>query len=319
MGAACEKIEVEVAPYGEGRMEFEELIDYLSSGEAKQLNPSDLERAWEGRGRELLRMLLQDHLDLRGCGGAAEAVVDMRGERRTKTRPPQGTLTTVFGDGRVERYGYGAPGQASVHPLDAQRNLPVEQYSLEGRRRVAEETAKQSFEEVGQSLEARTGVRIGKRQLEELAVRAARDFDAFYAARQAPSAPPPGSVLVISADGKGVVMRKEDLRPGTARAARRQRHKYERRLAKGGEAQPQAHGHRRQRVCGGGGPACARGHFAPVGAGGTGRAPSAAARPGQAGVGQPREGACRGAGGGLRRSAASRSPTPAAMDGRGRR
>ena len=233
MGAACEKIAVEVAPYGEGRMEFEALIDYLSSGDAKRLHPSDLERALEGRGRELLRVLLQDHIDLRGRGVAAEAVIDARGARRTKTRPHQRTLTTVFGDVSVERYGYGAPGQASVHPLDAQMNLPVEQYSLEVRRRVAEETATQSFEEVGQSIEARTGVRIGKRQLEALAVRAARDFDAFYGARQSPSAPPPGSVLVISADGKGVVMRKEDLRPGTARAAHRQRHKYARRLAKG--------------------------------------------------------------------------------------
>jgi hypothetical protein len=234
MGAACEKIEVEVS-YGEGRMKFEELIDYLESGEAKSLHPADLERALEGRGRELLRVLLQDHIDLRGRGEATERVVDANGQQRTRTRVHERTLTTVFGDVKVERYGYGAAGRESLHPLDAEMNLPLEQYSLEMRHRVAEEAAKGSFEEVGASIEARTGVGIGKRQLEELTVRAAVDFDAFYDGRQHAGSDDAGTdaVLVISIDGKGVVMRKEDLRPQTGRAARRERRRYQRRLAKG--------------------------------------------------------------------------------------
>jgi hypothetical protein len=144
MGAACEKIEVEVS-YGEGRMKFEELIDYLESGEAKSLHPADLERALEGRGRELLRVLLQDHIDLRGRGEATERVVDANGQQRTRTRVHERTLTTVFGDVKVERYGYGAAGRESLHPLDAEMNLPLEQYSLEMRHRVAEEAAKGSL------------------------------------------------------------------------------------------------------------------------------------------------------------------------------
>jgi len=54
--------------------------------------------------------------------------------------------------------------------------------------------------------------------------------EAFYAARRPELAPPTG-VLVLSADGKGVVMRPEALRAATGRAARSR--KLSTRLSKG--------------------------------------------------------------------------------------
>jgi hypothetical protein len=55
-------------------------------------------------------------------------------------------LETVFGTVFVERAGYGRQGADSLHPLDGELNLPVERYSLELSRRVAEEAAKSSFD-----------------------------------------------------------------------------------------------------------------------------------------------------------------------------
>jgi hypothetical protein len=263
------------------------------SDNTKSLHPADLERALEGRGRELLRVLLQEHIDFRGRGEATERVVDANGQRRTKTRVHERTLTTVFGDVKVERYGYGAAGQESLHPLDAEMNLPLEQYSLEMRHRVAEEAAKGSFEEVGASIEARTGVRIGKRQLEELAVRSAVDFDAFYDGRQLAGSECAAaeSVLVISVDGKGVVMRKEDLRPQTSRAARRERRRYQRRLAKGEKRNRKRMATVASVYAIEAEPRRARGHLADVGAGAAARQPPAPAPAGQARVGELGEGA----------------------------
>lgn len=59
----------------------------------------------------------------------------------------------------------------------------------------------------------------GKRQVEQLAARAAIDFDAFYSQRER-AATPQGSVVVLSCDGNGVVMRHDALRPSTAQAAK---------------------------------------------------------------------------------------------------
>ena len=74
-----------------------------------------------------------------------------------------------------------------------------------------------------------------KRQFEELVIRAAQDFEAFYAHRQAGARADPhaASILVLTVDGKGVVMRPEDLREPTQRAAAARAKTFTARLGSG--------------------------------------------------------------------------------------
>jgi hypothetical protein len=258
--------------FEEARELFEGLPDFLRSAEAMDMNHSDMERELEKRGRELMRKLYQGWLDQVSGGEVDGPVRDTDGQERTRQRQQARGLETVFGSVEVERTGHGAQGEASLHPLDGHLNLPEERYSHELRRRAAEEASKNSFDETVNTLERYTGTRIPKRQVEELVVRAAQDFDAFYEARrrdtetpdtetpdtetpdtetpdtetpdtetpdtetpdtETPDTEKEGSVLVITADGKGVVLRKEDLRPATRRAAERRRNKMTTRLSKG--------------------------------------------------------------------------------------
>jgi hypothetical protein len=193
---------------------------------------SELERELEEKGRELLRSLLQAHLELRSPGEASAPVRDADGEERTAQRLHERDLATVFGKVEVSRLGYGAEGAASLHPLDAELNLPPERYSHELRRRAAEQVAKGSYDEAVATLAAATGTAVPKRQVEELVRRAAEDFDAFYV-QQSAAPEGTGSLLVLSFDGKGVVMRREDLRPATQKAAAQRRQKLAKRLSKG--------------------------------------------------------------------------------------
>jgi hypothetical protein len=123
----------------------------------------------------------------------------------------------------------------SLHPLDAELNLPPERYSHELRRRVAENVAKNSFDETLETIEKTTGAHIPKRQVEELAQRAALDFDAFYETRQYNPADKTstGPIMVITADGKGVVMHQQDLREQTRKAAQKRTPLMETRPSKG--------------------------------------------------------------------------------------
>ena len=203
---------------------------------------SDLERLLAEQGQELLRQLYQDCVDQQAQAEVAGEVVDAEGAERTRKRQQQRELETIFGTVQVRRTGYGAEGQASLHPLDAQLNLPAERYSLEVRRRAALEAAKNSFDETVQTLSEYTGAQIGKRQVEELVSRAAQDFDAFYEQRQEQQAEeqqtatddaPAAALLVISSDGKGVVMHQQDLRPATRKASAGKRSKLATRLSKG--------------------------------------------------------------------------------------
>ena len=150
------------------------------------MSHSELERELEKRGRELMRLVLQEHLDRRSPGKAEGPVKDRDGEERTRKRLQERALETV-------------PGTVEV----------------ELRRRVAEEAAKSSFEETLESVEKATGGHEPKRQVEELVQRAARDFDPFYETRRLEPAEVDHSLLVLTVDGKGVVMRQEDLREQT--------------------------------------------------------------------------------------------------------
>jgi hypothetical protein len=211
------------------------LITFLDSTEAHALKHSDLERQLEGMGRELLRTLLQAHLDRRQPGDAVEPVRDAAGVTRVPTPVQARTLETIFGPVTMARTGYRAEGTASLHPLDGALNLPREKYSLEVRRRVAVEAAKVAFDEGVTTLDAFTGAHVPKRQFEQLVVRAAQDFDAYYTMRQtrARADPDTGPVLVLTVDGKGVVMRPEDLRDATRRAAAARAETFTARLGRG--------------------------------------------------------------------------------------
>jgi hypothetical protein len=119
----------------------------------------------------------------------------------------------------------------NLHPADAVLNLPVGRHSAGLQRLAAVEAARGSFADAREAIERASGVRLGKRQVEDLARTAAADTEAFYAAH--PPVPRPGRVLGLQADGKGIVMRPGSLRPGTAARAARASAKLATRLSPG--------------------------------------------------------------------------------------
>jgi hypothetical protein len=220
--------------FAEARENFRALETFLGSKETCRLKESELERELEKRGRELMRQLLQAHIEVRGPGEAAAPVVGTEGEERVQQRLHERGLETVFGEVRIERAGYVAKGMESLHPMDAQLNLPEEKYSLEVRRRAAMEAAKSSYDEVVGLLGETTAAEVGKRQTEELVMRSAVDFDAFYKERyEYRPSEETGSIMVITADGKGVPMRREDLREETRKRAEESSAKLESRRSRG--------------------------------------------------------------------------------------
>ena len=184
--------------------------------------------------RELFRQMFQDHLDLRAQRERRlEVVVGADGvaRRGVETGHERGLLT-VFGEVEVTRLAYRRRGHANLHPADAGLNLPAELHSHGLRRLAVLEGTRGSFDDVREAIRRSSGQRLGKRQLEELVQRAAIDFDAFYEERK-PTVGKPDDVLVISCDGKGVVMRPDALRAAAAKAAAQGTTKLATRLAKG--------------------------------------------------------------------------------------
>jgi len=111
-------------------------------------------------------------------------------------------------------------------------NLSAGKHSHGLRKLAATEAARGSFEAAQEAVERATGQKVAKRQMEELAADAAVDFDSFYAERPIKSVAPT-DLLVLSCDGKGIVMRPEALRKPTREAAARASPKLQARLSKG--------------------------------------------------------------------------------------
>src|SRR6266545_4817287 len=121
------------------------MVSWLDGEESAGCTHAELEVRLQVDGRELLRQLLQDHLDLRA------------------QREPR--LTEVVG-------------------ADGALNLPEETYSHGLRRLAAVAATRGSFAEAAQAVEHASGQRLGNRQVEQLTQRAACDFDHFYASRR---------------------------------------------------------------------------------------------------------------------------------------
>jgi len=221
-------------PFRDSRIRFTAVVDFLGGGQAAGMTHGELEERLNTEGMALLRQLLQDSLDLRAVREPrlyevfdADAVA-----RGTASPGRERTLTTIFGPVAVARIAYRATGCSDLHPADAVLNLPAETHSHGLRRLAAVEAARGSFEAAAAAILRATGVKVGKRQVEQMATRAAADIDGFYTTHL-PQPAPDGDVLVLSFDGKGVVMRPDGLRPATAKTAAQTNRKLSARLSKG--------------------------------------------------------------------------------------
>lgn len=185
----------------------------------------------------MLRRLTQGHLDQRSAQEALrEKVIGEDGLPRTQRRVGcQRRLESRFGEVMVTRQGYGARGLDSVFPLDAELNLPRDKYSHGRRQVLIEEVIESSFDETLAQLGRTGGGRMAKRQVEEVAVRLSRDSDACYRLASASSQrrEDEKKILVIRADGKGIVMPPDGPREATRKAAEQQVHKQPTRLSPG--------------------------------------------------------------------------------------
>lgn len=169
-------------PFQGAYEKFVEMTSYLSAKAPGEQTHSDVEAYVETDGRELLRRLLQEHLDQQGPGRIGEAIRGSDDVVRSHKRDHMETgYKSVFGAVRVARTGDSQRGVSSLFPRDARLNLPGQSDSHRLQRRVAAKAAKMSFESVASDIEAATGVRMGTRQIEEIVLAAAQDFDAFYA------------------------------------------------------------------------------------------------------------------------------------------
>jgi len=213
----------------------EQIVQVLQSKACLSASHGEVEHRIQKEGMEVLRLLFQGHLDHRSLSEPSLPKVPEAGhlERTYKREGTRRGLHSLFGTVHVHRKGYSAGCGDSVFPLDGQLNLSKDCYSDGLRRQASELVSDLSFDKGVAHIRKGSASMFPKRQMETVAQRVSVDFDAFYQTRQASDSLGSTDLLVLSCDGKGVVMRKEDLREATRKAAEVATHKKQTRLSKG--------------------------------------------------------------------------------------
>ena len=210
---------LEVDFFSEAREQFGQAIAWLNSPNCPKAH-SELERQLLDRGMELLRALLQGQLN-RLSDRERQQVPSRTPEPGVQVRTRARDIESDFGRVTLGRLGYTRKGRDAEFPLDRELNLPEELYSLQVRQRVGIESQRGCWDDAVSTVQRYSGAHVPKRQAQQLAARAAQDFDAFYEAmgKAENDALTPKAIEVASCDGKGVTMLKQGLRDDTRKAA----------------------------------------------------------------------------------------------------
>ena len=202
---------------------LDKLASHISGMEFSSSSFGGVEAVIQEKGQEIIRQLAQGYLSQRSAEEEKkEFVVGEDGIRRSSRRKGcTRKIESRFGEVELSRIGYYGQFVGSVFPLDAELNLPPDKYSHGLRSEIAHLTAVTSFDETLELLERQGGGILPKRQLQEVSAAIVCDFKEFYEQplELSPQEDNKNNILVITADGKGVSMHNQDLRPAARKQA----------------------------------------------------------------------------------------------------
>jgi hypothetical protein len=147
----------------------------------------------------------------RGTGDMGPAVTRADGVLLPREQKLRGRgYFSIFGKLKVARTCYRVPGEPGIFPLDAQVNLPKRCYSYFLQEWMTLFEVEHPFQESAGLFAQLFDLEVAESVLMEVAKEAPEDYDGFYAQRLVPPEEGAGALLVVSFDGKGVPMIKEE-------------------------------------------------------------------------------------------------------------
>jgi len=146
-----------------------------------------------------------------GTGDVGPAIMRADGVVLPRERKLRGRdYFSLFGKFAVARTCYRTPGEPGIFPLDAQANLPARCYSYFLQEWMTLFEVEHPFQESAGLFEQLFDLDLAESVLMAVAQEAPEDYEGFYAQRPVPQEDTEGELLVVSFDGKGVPMIKEE-------------------------------------------------------------------------------------------------------------
>jgi hypothetical protein len=195
-----------------GEKQFEQIVAFVrqASGDGRAID--QVERGLWERLRSVGLCMLEAFVQGQGTGDMGPTL-DYEG--RTLNRLDQThdrRYVSIFGELLICRHVYGTreTQKHEVMPLDAQLNLPDSEFSYVLQDWDQNLCVKGPYDEARESVQKMLGLGQSVGTLEQMNLEMARPVDSFFQSQPTPPAKEQGSILVLTSDGKGVPMRKDE-------------------------------------------------------------------------------------------------------------
>jgi hypothetical protein len=200
--------------------ELDGLIQRVSTVEGEPSSVHAIEeqlwKAMLGLGRELLQL----HLEARYEAEVVHDWVSVNGVEDEYQRTSQRGYVSLFGEVQVKRAYYLNAAQGGVCPLDAALSVPERCYSDSVQERLSELNVWIPQAQSLALMERFVDLKIPKGSLQSSVRDQGQSVERYYQQRPVGPTPAQDSILVATADGKGIPMTRADSPPPAARRSK---------------------------------------------------------------------------------------------------
>ncbi len=195
-----------------GQTQFEQIASFVRQAGRDGLPIHEVERGLWERLLGLGHTMLEEHVTSQGTGDLGPT---LEHEGRTLRRLEQmhtRRYVSIFGALSIGRHVYGTreTQKHEIAPLDARLDLPDGEFSYVLQDWDQHLCVKGPYGEARESVLEILGLGQSVRSLEQMNLAMARQVDSFFGSQPPPPAAEQGPILVLTSDGKGVPMRKDE-------------------------------------------------------------------------------------------------------------
>lgn len=188
------------------------LQDYVQQAAQQGTDFYQVERAILDHALQMGRLATDTFLALQGDGDLGETIPTDDGQTLHRSEQPQPrSLRTVFGEHSFEAYTY-APGpkkKIALRPIDARLNLPLGKASYLFEEFSQYFCIEQAFGQAANALETVLGQSLSVDTLQRINRQVGEQAQPFLERLPVPDKESEGELLILTADGKGVPMIRE--------------------------------------------------------------------------------------------------------------
>jgi hypothetical protein len=204
-----------------GQKQFEQMVAFVRQSSGQGLAIHQVERGLWERLLSLGQVLLESYVQAQGSGDLGPTLQQQGRTLRRLEQPHERRYVSIFGELTIRRHVYGTreTQKHELVPLDARLELPQGEFSYVLQDWDQHLCVKGPYSEARETVQEILGLGQSVRGLEEMNLAMSRQVDSFRQCQPTPPAEQEGSILVLTGDGKGVPMRKEQ----PARSGRRKK------------------------------------------------------------------------------------------------